>query len=217
VSELGGTMAVAANAGALPDAADCFSPEILHAAIEERATARIASQARALRLSQRLKVSATIDASGWLKDTAELRYKRGRGGTIQPIMVRVGNEVPDADVLADGGVLARCREYNNAIDQLRQLSLQLAAVMPDSFAPDSGTAFASARTELAQLDAMIAHRQATRMGLGTVRLDVLSGEIAYFQARGAELAPIVQAAERSASTAWEGDTEEVAIDGGGGQ
>jgi hypothetical protein len=87
-----------------------------------------ASLARALRLTRDLVVTVTIDESGWLKDNVELRYQRERGGTIQPVLVRVGHEALDADVLAEGGVLARCRAYNNALDQLRQLALRLGAL-----------------------------------------------------------------------------------------
>lgn len=98
---------------------------------------------------------------------------------------------------------------------LRQLGLQLAAVMRDGrvqLVP--GTAVAATHAALARMDAEIADHQAThqatQMGRGVVRLDVLAAEIEFFQARYAEHAPIVRAAERSASTAWDGDTQGIA-------
>jgi hypothetical protein len=45
-----------------------------------------------------------------------------------------------------------------------------------------------------------------------VRLDVRIAEIAHFQARRAAQAPIVQAAEQSACVAWDGDTQDIALD-----
>jgi hypothetical protein len=215
VSEFAGTTTIGVSTASLPNAVEGVSTEPLHVAVEHRATACIASRARALRLSQELGVTVTVDASGGLKDAVELQYRRVRGGTILPLLVRVGKDASDPRVLANGGVLARCREYKEAIDQLRQLGVQLAELMRDGrvqLAP--GSAVASAEAELAQLDATIAHRQAIRMGLGTVRLDILSEEIAYFRTRGAELAPIVHEAERSRSAAWDGDTEDIALDGG---
>jgi hypothetical protein len=199
-----------------PHATDRISPNTAHAAIADLANARIACRARALRLSQQLRVTTIVDESGWLKDKVELHYKRGRGGTIQPVTVRVGQDAPDAAVLADGGVLGRCREYNGAIDRLRQLGRQLTAMVREGrVQPAPGTALASTHAELARLDAVIERRQATQMGHSVVRLDVLVAEIALFQARAAEHAPIVQAAERSACATWDGDTQDIAPDGRG--
>lgn len=203
-------------AAPVPPAADPAASGAVRAPAEARANACLATRARALRLTHQLGVATTVEPSGRLNADVELHYRRARGGTIQPVMVRVGHDAPDAAVLADGGVLARCRQYNATIDQLRQLGLPLAALVRDGrvqLAP--GTPPASAHAELARLDAVIAHRQATRMGLSTVRLAVLIEEIAWFQARRTELAPIVQAAERSDSAAWDGDTEDVALDGDG--
>lgn len=64
-----------------------------------------------------------------------------------------------------------------------------------------------------RLDEVIAQRQANQMGHSTVRLDMLADEIAFFEARSAELAPIVLAAERSACVTWDGDTQDIVIDG----
>lgn len=41
----------------------------------------------------------------------ELLYKHGRRG-IQPVMVRVGRDAEDPDLLTEGGVAGRCRRYN---------------------------------------------------------------------------------------------------------
>jgi hypothetical protein len=214
MSKSSNTMATAAIAARMSDTAAGFAPESLQA-IGDRATARIATRVRALRLSQQLGVTATIDESGWLNGDAELHYKRGRGGTIQPLLVRVGKDAPDALVLASGGVLARCREYNGALDLLRQLGLQLAALVRDGrIALVPGTPVAAAHDELAQLDVVIARRQAIQMGHSIVRLDVLAVEVAYFRGRGAELARTVQTVERAASATWEGDTEDVVLDAG---
>lgn len=62
-----------------------------------------------------------------------------------------------------------------------------------------------------RLDATIAQRQARHMGHGVAYLDVLATEIAYFEARGTDLAAIVSAAERSAGNAWDGDTQEMPL------
>jgi hypothetical protein len=212
MSEPGKIMAATTIAVRMPHATDRSSSNTAHAAIADLANARIASRARALRLSQQLRVTTIVDESGWLKDKVELHYKRGRSGTIQPVTVRVGQDATDAD----GGVLGRCREYNAAIDRLRQLGLQLATTVREGrVQPAPGTALASTHAELARLDAAIAQRQATQIGHSVVRLDVLVAEIAHFQARHAEHAPIVQAAERSACATWDGDTQEIALDGKG--
>jgi hypothetical protein len=190
------------------------APEMAHMAIEARVTARIASRARALRLSQQLRLNTVIDESGWLRANVELHYKRSRARTIQPVMVRVGQDAADRDLLADGGILGCCRKYNDAIDRLRQLALQLVTMVRDGWIQlVSGTEVAFAHAELTRLDDTIAQRQTTQMGHGVVRLDVLATEIAHFESRSSELTPIVLAAERSASATWDGDTQDVALDG----
>jgi hypothetical protein len=216
MSEPGKIMAATTIAVPMPHATDRSSSNTAHAGISDLANARIASRARALRLSQQLQITTIVDESGRLKDKVELHYNRGRGGTIQPVTVRIGQDAPDAAVLADGGVLGRCREYNAAIDRLHQLGLQLATVVREGrvqLAP--GTALASTHAELVRLDTAIAQRQATQIGHSVVRLDVLVAEIAHFQARDGEHAPIVQAAERSACATWDGDTQDIALDGKG--
>jgi hypothetical protein len=197
---------------AVPRAAEVGATEIPQVVLEDCSEVGTPGLARALQLIRELQVSVTIDGSGWLKGHVELRYQRGRGGTIQPLLVRVGNDALDADVLAEGGVLARCRAYNDALDQLRQVALRLGALVRDRLVvPVPGTATALAHDELARLDEVIAHRQATHMGHSTVRLDVLAEETAYFQARGVALAPIVRAAERAVSATWDGDTQDVPV------
>jgi hypothetical protein len=212
MSEPGKTLAATAIALPMP-AAPPAPLDTARNLIGDRVLARVASRARALHLSQRLRINTIVDESGWLRANVELHYKRGRARTIQPVMVRVGQDAADSDVLADGGILGRCRKYNEAIDRLRQLGLQLAAMLRDGriqLVP--GTEVWSAHAELAQLDDTIAQRQTTRMGHGAVLLDVLATEIAFFESRGAELTPIVLAAERSASATWDGDTQDVALD-----
>lgn len=200
----------ALNETAVPRAAEPDTTEIPQAVIEAGSKVRTE---RALRLTRELQVTVTVDASGWLNDKVELRYRRGRGGTILPVLVRVGHDAIDATLLADGGVLTRCRAYNDALDQLRQLALRLGALVHDGLlVPVPGTATASAYDELGRLDEVIALRQATHMGHGIVRLDILAAETAYLQARVVALAPIVRAAERTASATWDGDTEDVPVD-----
>jgi len=189
-----------------PRAAELGATEIPQVVIEDGSQVRTE---RALRLTRELLVTVTVDASGWPKDKAELRYQRGRGGTILPVLVRVGHDALDATVLADGDVLARCRAYNDALDQLRQLALRLRTLVRDGvLMPVPGTATASAYDELVRLDEVIAHRQATHMRQSVVLLDVLAAETAHFQARLVALAPTVRAAERAASATWDGDTED---------
>lgn len=196
----------------MPRAAEVGATEIPQVVIEDCSEVGTPGLARALRLTRELHLTVTIDGSGWLKGHAELRYQRARGGTIQPVLVRVGHEALDADVLAEGGVLARCRAYNDALDQLRQLALRLGALVRDRLVvPVPGTVTAAAHDELARLDEVIARRQATHTGQSVVRLDVLAAETTYFQARGVALAPIVRAAERAASATWDGDTEDVPV------
>lgn len=188
-------------------------PEAALGTIEDRARARIASRARALQLSQQLRINTTVDTSGWLKADVEVHYKRGRARTIHPVMVRVGHDATDRDLLAGGGIVGRCRKYNEAIDRLRQLGLQLAVMVRDRrIELTPGTEIASAHAELARLDETIAQRQARRMGHGAVRLEALTAEIAFFEARAVALTPIVLAAERSASATWDGDTQDVPLD-----
>lgn len=214
MSEPGRAMATTTLTVQVPHATDRAPANTAHATIADLANARIASRARALRLSQQLRITTIVDESGWLKDKVELHYKRGRGGTILPATVRVGQDAADAAVVADGGVVGRCREYNTAIEQLRQLGRQLATMVREGRVQAApGAALASTYAELARLDAVITHRQATQMGHSVVRLDVLVAEIAFFQARHAEHAPIVQAAERSACATWDGDTQDIALDG----
>jgi hypothetical protein len=61
---------------------------------------------------------------------------------------------------------------------------------------------------------MVAARQVEHMGHGIARLQTLVRETAHLEGRHAQLAAIVQAAERSAPAAWDGDTEDVVIDNG---
>ena len=168
--------------------------------------------ARALRLGQQLRVRVLVDESGWLHDDIEVAYQRESGNTIRPITVRVGLETRDEDVLADGGAVALCRRYNAALAQLGQLSIQLAErVRSGQVTIRPGSPIAKAHRELDGLDAMIAARQSKNMGHGVVRLRTLVAEIELLESRYAKLAAIVfsSLAKSSASTSWDGDTQEM--------
>jgi hypothetical protein len=156
-----------------------------------------------------------VDESGWLRGDVEVAYQRESGNTIRPITVRVAMDACDEHVLADGGPVAVCLRYNAALAKLGQLARDFAA-MGEARPLSSGAPLAKVRRELDRLDAMIAARQTEHMGHGVAQLQTLVRETAYLEGRHAQLAAIVQAAERSASVAWDGDTEDIAIDGGCG-
>jgi hypothetical protein len=172
-----------------------------------------ASHVRALRLAQQLGVHTVVDGSGWLRADAELRYKRRQGGAIRPVLVRVGSEARDEELLADGGVFGRCQRYNAALDQLRQLGARLAGAVDERrIALAAGSTIAHAHGELSRLDALIIQRQVAYMGHGTVRLHRLVRETTFFEDHHASLAPIVLAAEQGVITPWDGDTQEMTFD-----
>jgi hypothetical protein len=108
----------------------------------------------------------------------------------------------DATLSGDHGVWARCRRYNAALAQLYQLAAKLATMVRTgsvTLVPGSGIAYAC--EQLSRLDERIAARQAKTMGNRTVRLDQLAEEIEYFARCDAELAPIIDQAERAAADA----------------
>jgi hypothetical protein len=158
-------------------------------------------------------VHVIVDHTGWLSRDVEIVYKRERGNTIRPITVRIGRDARDEDVLADGGALGICREYNNALGNLRQLAIRLAALMREGqLTVIPGSPLDEAQRELSRLDAFIGRRQTAHMGHGVVRLHRLRAEVEFYEGRRAYLAPIVLAAERSAYPSWDGDTQEVVRD-----
>lgn len=168
--------------------------------------------ARALQLGQLLRVRVLVDENGWLRGDIEIAYQRERGNAIRPIMVRVGLETRDEDVLADGGAIARCRRYNAALANLGQLAFQLAeSVRAGRVTIRPGSPIAEAHRELDGLDAMIAARQSKHMGHGVVRLRTLVTETELLESRHAQLAAVVfsSLAESSVSTSWDGDTQEM--------
>jgi hypothetical protein len=154
-----------------------------------------------------------VDDSGWLRADVELRYKRRQGGEIRPMLVRVGSEARDEELLADGGVIGRCQRYNAALDQLRQLGNRLAAAVDARrIGLTAGSTIAHAHGELSRLDALITRRQVAYMGHGTVRLHRLVRECSFYEDHHASLAPIVLAAELGMITPWDGDTQEMRFD-----
>jgi hypothetical protein len=162
---------------------------------------RMAQHARALHLSQKLRIHVIVESRGWLKDKIEIAYHHERDGAIRPYCVRVGHLAPDDTLSGDDGVWARCRRYNAAVAQLYQLAAKLATmVRTGSVTLVPGSAIAYACEQLSRLDERIAARQAKTMGNRTVRLDQLAEEIEYFARCDAELAPIIDQAERAADT-----------------
>lgn len=183
------------------------------AATRQSSEARDEYKERALRLGRLLHIHAVVDQSGRLLGDVDLRYERGHRGTIQPVVVRVGPEASDEELLAEGGVFGRCRRYNDALDKLRELGTRLMAVIQDRLtALVAGSALACAYHELSRLDALIAERQTEYMAHGSVRLHRLVREIMFFEGRHAYLMQIVLAAEQGVLTAWEGDTQEMKFD-----
>lgn len=170
-------------------------------------------RSRVLQLARQLEVCTVIDDSGWLCADVEIRYRRHQGGTIYPVMVRVGSDARDEELVANGGVVGRCGRYNDALNKLRQLGVRLAAATEEHrIALVAGSTIAYAHRELSRLDALIIHRQVMYMGHRTVRLHRLVRESEFFEDRYAALAPIVLAAEQGVITAWDGDTQEMGFD-----
>lgn len=168
--------------------------------------------ARALRLGQLLRVRVLIDERGWLRGDIEIAYQRARANTIRPITIRVGLEIRDEDVLADGGAVALCGRYNAALAKLGQLAFQLAeSVRAGRVTIRPGSPIAEAHRELDGLDAMIAARQSKHMGHGVVRIRTLVTEVELLESRHAQLAAIVSASrtKSSVNTSWDGDTQEM--------
>lgn len=171
-------------------------------AIQDIANTSAIHLERARRLGRQLHIQVAIDASGWLRGEVELVFTKSRDGTIRPVKVRVGREASDDDVLAGGGVVACCAQYNSAIGALRQLGERLTAmVRQERITLMPGSPVAYAHRELSRLDQLIARRQAICMGYGVIGLAPLIREIELFERCVADLAPIVLTAERAAHTA----------------
>src|SRR5262249_20311155 len=77
--------------------------------------------ARALLLGRQLGVHVVIDTTGWLSHHVEVVYQREHDSMITPLVVKVGRDASDEDVLPNGSVLQACRRYNSAIGQLHGL------------------------------------------------------------------------------------------------
>jgi len=154
---------------------------------------------RARKLGRRLRIEVAIDRTHWLRREVELVFTRNPDGTLRPVTVRVGREVSDEEVLADGGVVARCEQYNTALGRLRQLAARLnEAVRDGRIALVPGSPIAYAHRELARLDELIERRQGITMSRGVVRAATLFREIEFFGRCDAHLAPILRAAMRPA-------------------
>jgi hypothetical protein len=147
---------------------------------------------RARKLGQHLRLEVAIDRTHWLRREVELVFTRNPDGTLRPVTVRVGREASDEEVVADGGVVARCEQYNAALGRLRQLATQLTEAVRDRrIALVPGSPIAYAHRELARLDELIGRRQVSYMGNGVVRLAFLIQEIAFFDGRNRIHATIV--------------------------
>lgn len=129
-------------------------------------------------------------------------FTKAPTGTIQPITARVGREASNEDVLAEGGVAARCEEYNGAISKRHQLAEYLATMARNgAITLEHGSPVAYAHGELSHLDELIERRQRVTMGHATVRLSALRREVEFFERYDAHIAPIVHAAARAPSLA----------------
>jgi hypothetical protein len=177
------------------------SEDTRSSAIRDFLARRTSRLERERRLGQQLRVHVTIDETGWLRDEVELVFTKKPGGTIHPVKLRVGHDARDEDILAGGGVVARCAQYNDALDKLRYLAEHLVELVHQGRVVLAlGSPVAYAHGELSRLDELIARRQAACMGHGVTRLAWLVSEIEYFARCDAHLAPIVIAAERAAAS-----------------
>ena len=189
-----GELEQTATARQADDSADCLSAD----PIQTRAMCLERERA----LGRLLGLQVAIDNTGWLRREIEVVFTKAPNGTIQPITVRVGDEAGNDDVLAHGGVSARCDEYNAAIGKLHQLAEYLATMVRDgTITLEPGSPVAYAHGELSRLDELIEQRQRITMGHGTVQLATLRRELEFFQRYDAHMAPIVHAAARVASAA----------------
>lgn len=148
---------------------------------------------RALELSVRLGVPVTIDESGWLCHGVALRYQRGPHGTIQPRSVLVGARCLVQDVLTQGRIVALSQEYNDALQDVRELLRRLRPMLTGL---QPGSEAYALHQELSKLDDTIAARQSARMGNGLVSPAILQSEVAYFRNYYAHAVGIVRAVER---------------------
>jgi hypothetical protein len=164
------------------------------------ASIRAEQLVRARKLGHYLGVEVAIDTSGWLRHEIEIVVDRRPDLLLWPIKVRVGAKVTDDAVLAHGGIVAACVEYNGVLVRLRQLAEQVAALVREGAVRSGpGSALAYANVNLVKLDQLIAQRQAASMRGDTVLLSRLRREIDFFLRCDAHLTPIVLAAARATS------------------
>lgn len=176
-----------------------------YGAAPDRAHRVAVDLARARKLSRRLRIEVEIDGTPWARHEVELVFTRNPDGTLHPVGARVSREASDEEVLADGGLVARCEEYNAALGKLRQLAAQLTEAVRDGrIALVPGSPIAYAHRELARMDQLIARRQEITLSGGAVRLGTLRREIEFFERCDAHLAPIIHADLRVPSAAQSG-------------
>lgn len=145
-------------------------------------------------LGRRLGVKVTIDETGWLGREVALVFTKELDRTLRLVLVRVGPDATDHDVLGDGGVVVAVDQYNASLAALRGLAARLAQLVRQGrvlLVPGSPVAYASA--QLSRLDELIDRRQRLAMGHGTVLLMTLRREAEFFARCDAHLAPIVSA------------------------
>lgn len=151
-------------------------------------------------------VKVTIDDTGWLGREVALVFTRELDRTLRLVLVRVGPDATDQDVLGDGGVMVAVDQYNASLAALRGLAARLVHLVREGRAllvPGSPAAYAHA--QLSRLDELIDRRQRLTMGHGTVLLMTLRREAEFFARCDVHLAPIVNAVsagKREAPSMW---------------
>jgi hypothetical protein len=149
---------------------------------------------RARKLGRRLGVKVLIDDTGWLGSEVELVFTKELDRTLRLVLVRVGADAADHDVLGDGGVVIAVDQYNASLGALRGLAARLAHLVRQGrvcLVPGSPAAYAHAH--LSRLDEQIDRRQRLTMGHGIVLIMTLRREAEFFARCDAHLAPIVSA------------------------
>jgi len=158
------------------------------------------SEVRALQLGRLLRhqrVRVVVNPDG---DHVDLLYEQGGGrgdrygdsDTLRPIMIRVGRNARDEDVLAEGGPRGIFGRYNDAIAKLRQLRIRVIAIAGRGPLTES---LLEAHRTLSRLDELVRRRRAKYMPNGVARLAVLRHEISFLEARHERWLPIILAAE----------------------
>jgi hypothetical protein len=162
--------------------------------------ARLWYRARGLRLTTRLGILTVVDETERLRAAVEIVHQRLAGGGILPITVRIGHEVRDEDVLAEGGISSLCLRYNGTLARLHELAARRAELSRHArVSLASVPGLEDVHRELLQLDALIERRQAVYMPGRVVLLATLAREIEFFSHRADQAATAVAAAENIAA------------------